>query len=91
MAHRSATAFDAQKNVTITGTLTKIRYANPHIFLTLDVKKEDSATTSVAVEAGAASVLNGLGFTQDKLKVGDIVTITGNPGRKTERWSSGRI
>ena len=83
VAHHSAAAFDTQKNVTLTGTLTKYRFANPHIFLTLDVKKEDGSTTSVEVEAGAASVLNGLGFTQDKLKVGDIITITGNPSRKT--------
>jgi hypothetical protein len=34
------------------------------------------------VEAGAASVLNGLGFTKDSLKVGDVVTITGNPARR---------
>ena len=83
VAHHSAAAFDSQKNVTINGTITKVRYANPHIFLTLDVKKEGGGTTSVEVEAGAASVLNGLGFTQDKLKVGDVVTITGNPSRKT--------
>ena len=83
VAHHSAAAFDGQKNVTITGTLTKYRFANPHILLTLDVKREDGSTTSVEVEAGAASVLNGLGFTQDKLKLGDVVTITGNPSRKT--------
>ncbi len=34
------------------------------------------------VEAGAASVLNGLGFSKDSLKVGDIVTVTGNPARQ---------
>src|SRR5262249_11566670 len=33
------------------------------------------------VEAGAASVLNPLGFNKDSVKVGDVVTISGNPSR----------
>jgi hypothetical protein len=33
------------------------------------------------VEAGAAAVLNGLGFTKTAISVGDVVTIVGNPAR----------
>ena len=61
-AHHSAAAFNTQQTVTVTGTVTKYRFANPHVYLTLDVKKPDGTVTSVEVEAGAASVLNGLGF-----------------------------
>ncbi len=82
-AHHSAAAFENQKQVTVTGTVTNVRYANPHIFLTLSVRKDDGSTTSMEVEAGAASVLNPLGFTRDSLKAGDVVTVTGNPSRKT--------
>ena len=83
LAHHSAAAFDTQKEVTVTGSITSYRFANPHVYLTLAVKKADGATVSMEVEAGAASVLNGLGFNKNSVKVGDVVTITGNPGRKT--------
>jgi hypothetical protein len=82
-AHHSAAAFENQKQVTVTGTVTAIKFANPHIFLTLSVRKDDGSTISVEVEAGAASVLNPLGYTRDSIKPGEVVTITGNPSRKT--------
>lgn len=81
-AHHSAAAFDTQKPLTITGTITQYRFANPHVFITVSVRKDDGTTNSVEVEAGAASVLNGLGFTQNSIKIGDVVTIVGNPSRR---------
>jgi hypothetical protein len=84
IAHHSAAAFDTQKQVTINGTIKSYRFANPHVQLVVTVKKDDGSTVDMDVEAGAASVLNGLGFSKDALKVGELVTITGNPGRRTE-------
>src|SRR6188508_676411 len=83
IAHHSAAAFDTQKEVTVNGTIKSYRFANPHVQLIVTVKKDDGSSVDMDVEAGAASVLNGLGFTKDSLKVGDVVTITGNPSRKT--------
>ena len=80
-AHHSAAAFDTQKEVTVTGSVTQYRFANPHIYLTLRVTKPDGSSGAMDVEAGAASVLNGLGFTRNAVAVGDVVTIVGNPGR----------
>src|SRR5688572_32977529 len=81
-AHHSAAAFDGQKKISVTGKVVEYRYMNPHIYLTLEVTKEDGTKQRMDVEAGAASVLNALGFTKDKLKVGDIVTIAGSPSRR---------
>ena len=81
MAHHSAAAFDGQKTVTVNGTVKSYRFANPHVQLIVTVKKDDGSTVDMDVEAGAASVLNGLGFNKDSLKVGDVVTISGNPDR----------
>src|SRR3954470_3498105 len=82
VAHHSAAAFDTQKQVTVNGTVKSYRYANPHVQLLVTVKKDDGSTVDMDVEAGAASVLNGLGFGKDSLKVGDLVSITGNPARQ---------
>lgn len=82
LAHHSAAAFDTQRQVKVTGTVTEYRYRNPHIYITLQVKKADGSTAAMEVEVGAASVLNGVGFTRDAVAVGDVVTIVGNPGRR---------
>jgi hypothetical protein len=80
-AHHSAAAFDTQKDVKVTGSVTQYRYANPHVYLTIQVKKDDGSTATMEIEAGAASVLNGLGFSKMSIAVGDVVTIVGNPAR----------
>ena len=81
LAHHSAAAYDTQKEVRLSGTITQYRFGNPHVYMILQVRKPDGTTNAVEVEAGAASVLNPLGFKKDSLAVGDVVTIVGNPGR----------
>jgi len=81
LAHHSAAAFDTQKEVTVTGSVTQYRFANPHVYLILQVRKADGSTAAMEVEAGAASVLNPLGFNRNSVAVGDVVTIVGSPGR----------
>ena len=91
LAHHSAAAYDTQKQVKVSGTVVQYRYANPHVYLTLQVKKDDGSTSTVEIEAGAAAVLNGLGFTKDSIKSGDIVSVVGNPGRsKPDAFVLGR-
>lgn len=82
VAHHSAAAFNTQQEVKTTGTVLEYRFANPHVYITLQVKNEDGSIRRVDVEAGAASVLVGLGFTKNSIKAGDVVTIVGSPGRK---------
>lgn len=81
LAHHSAAAYDTQKEITVTGTVTRYRFTNPHVYVTLDVKRDDGSLAKVEVEAGAASVLNGLGFTRNSIAVGEVVRIVGNPAR----------
>ena len=91
LAHHSAAAYDTQKEVRVSGTVVQYRFANPHVYLTVQVKKDDGSSSTVEVEAGAASVLNGLGFTKDSVKAGDVVTVVGNPARaKPDAFVLGR-
>src|SRR5215831_11809173 len=80
-AHHSAAAYDTQQEVKVTGTVTEYKFRNPHVYMTLQVKKADGSTSAIEVEAGAASVLGPLGFNRDSVAVGDVVTISGNPAR----------
>jgi len=81
LAHHSAAAFDTQQEQKVTGTVTTFTFRNPHVYVTLLVKRADGSTGTLEVEAGAASVLNPLGFNKNSLAVGDVVTIVGNPAR----------
>jgi hypothetical protein len=82
-AHHSAAAYDTQQEVKITGAITEYRFKNPHVYMTLLVKKPDGSVAPMEVEAGAASVLGPLGFNKDSVAVGDVVTISGNPSRNS--------
>ncbi|HLG54399.1 MAG TPA: DUF6152 family protein [Vicinamibacterales bacterium] len=91
LAHHSAAAYDTQKEVKVTGTVLQYRFANPHVYLTLQIKKDDGSTSTVEVEAGAAAVLNGLGFTKSSVAAGEVVTVVGNPARsKPDAFVLGR-
>ena len=81
LAHHNAAAFNTQQEIKITGAVTQYKFKNPHVYMTVQVKNADGSTTAMEVEAGAASVLNPLGFNKDSVAVGDVVTITGNPAR----------
>src|SRR6266850_5236093 len=81
VAHHSAAAYNTQQEIKVTGTVTEYKFRNPHVYMTLQVKKADGSTAVMEVEAGAASVLNPLGFNKNSVAVGDVVTITGNPAR----------
>ena len=81
LAHHSAAAYDTQKEINVTGKVTQYRFTNPHVYLTLEVKRDDGSIAKMEVEAGAASVLNGLGFSKNSIAVGEMVRIVGNPAR----------
>jgi Family of unknown function (DUF6152) len=53
--HNMSAMFDFNDRVTLTGTLTKIDWRNPHIGLTVDVKGTGKETQSWAIEGPSPS------------------------------------
>ena len=83
-AHHSFTAlYDTDKVVKIEGKLTQFMFRNPHSFVHLDVKEEDGQVTRYAIEWAAAGQLTRDGVSGGSLRPGDLVVVTGNPGRNT--------
>ena len=75
--HSFAAEFDVNKPVTLKGAVTKVEWANPHIWVYLDVKDDQGALQHWQCEGGAPNTLTRNGWSRDSLKYGDQVTIDG--------------
>jgi len=81
-AHHSFTAtYFEDRTVTIEGTVLQFQFRNPHSFLHVNAPDEDGEMHRWAVEWGGSSQLSNQGLAGSTLKPGDVVQITGNPGR----------
>ena len=78
VAHHSFPAqYDRSKPFTITGTVTKMEWQNPHIYFYVSVKDAAGKETVWAVEGMAPNGLYRQGWRRDTLKAGDVVTVDG--------------
>lgn len=77
-AHHSFSAeYDAKKPVTLTGTVTKVEWMNPHVYFFLDVAGADGKTDNWAFEMGPPNGLQRSGWTRNTIKIGDELTVNG--------------
>lgn len=82
-AHHGNAAYDATKEVTVSGVVTEWIVANPHSLLKFDVADDKGNVTHWIVESGAASAnqARGVRLTKQLLKPGDKVTVTMMPAK----------
>jgi hypothetical protein len=77
VAHHSfAAEYDANNQITVVGTITKVEWTNPHTWFFVDVKDPQGRTVNWAIEGGAPTVLYREGWKPTSLKAGDVVTVT---------------
>ena len=82
LAHHSfAAEFDDKKPVTLTGTVTKVEWTNPHIWFFMDVKNQDGSVSNWGFEMGGPGQLLRAGWKRDSMKVGDEVTVDARRAR----------
>ena len=77
--HSFSAQFDATKQVTLEGTVTKIAWANPHVYFFIDGKDVKDTTGALATWACETNGPNGLirqGWKRDALKIGDKIIVT---------------
>jgi hypothetical protein len=79
LAHHSfAAEFDANSPIDLTGTVTKVAWANPHTFFYIDVENDRGQIETWALEMGSPNGLMRRGWTRDSMKIGDVVNVTGS-------------
>jgi hypothetical protein len=78
LAHHSFAAdFDSNAPIELTGTVTKIDWANPHAYFYIDVTGKRGDVENWAMELGSPNGLMRRGWTRNSMKVGDVVTVSG--------------
>jgi hypothetical protein len=79
LAHHAFSAvFDGEKKVSLTGTVTKLEWANPHIWVYFDVKEPNGAVTPWQCEGGPPNSLVRQGWNKNSLKIGDVISVEGS-------------
>ena len=91
LAHHSAVAeYDLDKPMSISGTIKRVEWQNPHIWYYLDVKEKDGKVSEWGVSGGAPGQLMRRGITKDVLKIGAVVSVEGFLARDGSKNMTGR-
>jgi hypothetical protein len=85
-AHHSFTGtYDEKaKPVTIKGEIVQFLFRNPHSFIHVLAPDDKGQMQRWAIEWGGGGQIQRMGITRETLRPGDVVIITGAPGRKAE-------
>jgi len=89
--HSFAAEYDANKPISVTGSVTKLEWMNPHARFYVDVKEADGSITHWNFELGAIPVLVKQGWRRDSLKVGDMVTVERSLAKDGSKTANARL
>jgi hypothetical protein len=82
IAHHGISNWDLNKDVRLTGRLTKIELINPHSWIHLEVRGEDGKVAAWKCEMRSVNALRRSGWTREMFAVGSTITVTGSPERR---------
>jgi hypothetical protein len=84
-AHHSVAAlYDANKTIKIEGKLISFAFRSPHSVIIVEAPDDKGVMQRWDVAWNAARELANTGINRETFRPGDVVVITGNPGRKAE-------
>ena len=82
MGHHSLNSqFDLMRSITLSGTVTKVDWANPHVRLYLDTGSGASDVMHWELEMSSPNLLISSGIRFDNLRRGDQIKVIAYPAR----------
>lgn len=80
-AHHSTAMYNMATPTTITGTVKRFEWTNPHAFIYLDVKDEKGNTVEWEIELMSLNHLRSYGWVRTTVKAGEQITCTGGAAK----------
>jgi hypothetical protein len=81
--HSTAIAYDTEKTQTITGTITRVEWKNPHVLLQISEAANGAPRQTWSIELPSLNNLARHDVKRESMHVGDAITVTGFPSRTT--------
>jgi hypothetical protein len=77
--HGRGSTFDMKKQLTLKGTVSQVKWQNPHVLISIDVKDEGGNVVTWTFENSNVHTLATQGYNRNTLKIGQPVTAVLNP------------
>ena len=84
-AHHSTAMYDMANPVTVSGTVKRFEWTNPHAFIFLQVTDEKSDAGEWEIEMMSLNHLKEFGWIRTTVKPGDRITCTGGKAKSGAR------
>ena len=81
LAHHSNSAFDGDKVMVLTGTVTEWKWTNPHVWIILSVDDGKGGKAQWAIEGRTPGQLVRAGWSKTTLKQGETITVDFSPAK----------
>jgi hypothetical protein len=86
-AHHSFSAYYFEdQSITLEGVVREFQYRSPHAILVFSAPDASGRTQTFEAEWGNPRRLSNSGVTANTLKPGDVVVVTGSPGRTATEY-----
>jgi hypothetical protein len=82
--HGRGKTYDMKKQVTLKGTVSMVKWQNPHVLIFIDVPDETGKVVTWGFENSNVHTLAAQGYNRNTLKFGQPVTAIGNPAANGE-------
>jgi hypothetical protein len=89
--HAFAAEFDANKPITVTGTVTRVEWQNPHTWFYIDVADATGNVASWGMELASPNLLMRNGWTRSSMQIGDVVTVEGFHAKNGSNNGNARV
>src|SRR5262249_41565562 len=80
-AHHSTAMYNMANPTTVTGTVKRFEWTNPHAYIYLEVKDESGNTTEWAIEMMSLNHLKSYGWSRSTVQPGEVISCTGGAAK----------
>jgi hypothetical protein len=90
-AHHSVAMYDNDNLIEVAGTVTRVEWTSPHVFVHFEAVGSDGETVEWSVELDPPVLLRRYGWRQATVETGDAIKFTGAPARSGAPLMRGAI